>query len=41
MQEVGYQDDKQGAQHVPVGGEGVGDIGSKINESQPDTLIYL
>lgn len=29
IQEVGYQDHKQGAQRVPVGGEGVGDKKAK------------
>lgn len=41
IQEVGYQDQEQGAQHVPVRGEDVRDTNSKINESQPDSVIYL
>lgn len=41
IQEVGCQDHEQGAQHVPIDGDGVGDTDSKINESQPDSLIYL
>lgn len=36
-----HQDHKQGAQHVPVGGEGVRERDINISESQPDYLVYL
>lgn len=36
-----YQEHKQGAQHVPVGGEGVGERDISVSESQADYLVYL
>lgn len=38
IQEVEHQDHEQRDWHVAVGGEGVGDTDSKINESQPDSF---
>lgn len=36
-----YQGHKQGAQHMPVGGEGVGERDINVSESQLDYLVYL